>query len=91
MIKTLILTSSLRAYSSAVERVHGMDEAGVRLPVGPPKQRAKRLTSMGEEILRRADRMYYNFVRVLKIPIRRGPQKQNPPKAGFAFCTNNST
>ena len=24
-----------RAYSSAVERVHGMDEVGVRLPVGP--------------------------------------------------------
>ncbi len=23
------------AYSSAVERVHGMDEVGVRLPVGP--------------------------------------------------------
>lgn len=26
----------LRAYSIAVTRVHGMDESGVRLPVGPP-------------------------------------------------------
>ncbi len=31
-ILILLLT---RAYSIAVERVHGMDEVGVRLPVGP--------------------------------------------------------
>ena len=30
-----------RAYSSAVEHVHGMDEVGVRLPVGPPEQNSK--------------------------------------------------
>ena len=28
----------LRAYSSAVECVHGMDEVGVRLPVGPQNE-----------------------------------------------------
>lgn len=39
LYKTLLwYSSSLRAYSSAVERVHGMDEVGVRLPVGPQKQ-----------------------------------------------------
>ena len=29
---------SLRAYSIAVERFHGMEQVGVRLPVGPPKE-----------------------------------------------------
>ena len=26
-----------RAYSSVVERIHGMDEVGVRFPVGPKR------------------------------------------------------
>ena len=26
----------MRAYSIAVERLHGMEEVGVRFPVGPP-------------------------------------------------------
>lgn len=33
------------AYSSAVERVHGMDEVGVRLPVGPQTQCETRPTA----------------------------------------------
>src|SRR3989344_522239 len=41
-----------RAYSSAVERVHGMDEVGVRLPVGPqyPNQPLVRGVGLGMPI-----------------------------------------
>ena len=28
----------MRAYSITVERIHGMDEVGVRFPVGPQKE-----------------------------------------------------
>ena len=35
----MVIVKLIRAYSSAVECVHGMDEVRVRLPVGPRAER----------------------------------------------------
>lgn len=40
----LVIITPARAYSEMVSRIHGMDEAGVRFPVGPRVQKRARFS-----------------------------------------------
>ena len=54
MIET---ASNRRAYSKTVLRIHGMDQAGVRLSIGPPNKTKYALVAQWIEQIRPKDEM----------------------------------